>query len=129
MMNGIAFFVVVAPRSRRCQRSGSQIVRRPTTICAARTTVITSNTWVTPPVGSGKAGTNISSMIVTAKLFSANTSLIAPSVFGSSLWSQVSSCVAERRLAGRIHRDQPASTRSAPEPSASRRSYERSRAA
>ena len=58
-MNGIALSVIVAPSSRRRQRSGSQIVRRPSTICAARTTVMTSNTWLIPPVGSGSAGTNI----------------------------------------------------------------------
>ena len=50
-----------------------------------------SNTWLIPPVGSGRAGTNIRSRIVTAKLFSANTSLSAPSVFVSSLRSQRSS--------------------------------------
>ncbi len=90
-MKGIAFVVAVAPRSRRFQRAGNQIVRRPSTICAARTTVIASNTCVTPPVGRGRAGRNIRSMIVTAKLFSANTWFTAPSVFGSSLRSQRSS--------------------------------------
>ena len=90
-MKGIVFVVAVAPRSRRFHRAGSQIVVRPSTIWAARTTVIASKTCVTPPVGSGRAGTNISSMIVTAKLFSANTSFIAPSVFGSSLSSHRSS--------------------------------------
>ncbi len=53
--------------------------------------MIASKTCVTPPVGSGRAGTNISSMIVTAKLFSANTLPMPPSVFGSSLRSQLSS--------------------------------------
>ena len=50
-----------------------------------------SNTWLIPPVGRGSAGTNIKSRIVTAKLFSANTSLSAPSVLVSSLESQRSS--------------------------------------
>ena len=35
-MNGIALSVVVAPSSRRCHRSGSQIVRRPSTISAGQ---------------------------------------------------------------------------------------------
>ena len=50
-----------------------------------------SKTWLIPPVGRGKAGTNIKSRIVTAKLFSANTSPSAPSVFVSSLRSHRSS--------------------------------------
>ena len=58
-MNGMALPVVSRPSSRRFQRSGSQMVRRPSTICAASTTVMASNTWVMPPVGSGSAGTNI----------------------------------------------------------------------
>ena len=70
IMNGTAFAVVSAPSSRRCHRFGSQIARRPSTICAARSTVMASNTWVMPPVGSGSAGTNIKNRIVTAKLFS-----------------------------------------------------------
>ena len=70
---------------------GEPVVPRPSTICAASKTVITSKTWVTPPVGSGIAGTIIRSMIVTAKLFSANTPPIPPSVLGSSLASQRSS--------------------------------------
>ena len=66
-------------------------MRRPTIICAVSTTTIASKTWVTPPVGSGNEGTNINSRIVTAKLFSANTSPIVPSVLGSSLSSHCSS--------------------------------------
>ena len=50
--------------------------------------VMTSKTCEIPPVGSGSAGRNISSRIVTAKLFSANVSPSAPSVFGASLLSQ-----------------------------------------
>jgi hypothetical protein len=50
----IAFSVCVH-RLAALNRSGSQIVRRPSTIAPSRT-VISSNTWVTPPVGSGVAG-------------------------------------------------------------------------
>src|SRR5205085_684994 len=75
----------------RCQRAGSQIVRLPRTICAATTTVIASNTCVTPPVGTGRAGRNMSRMTVTAKLRSSKTLPSAPSVLLPSLRSQPSS--------------------------------------
>lgn len=90
-MNGIALSLTVAPRSRPARRDGSQIVCLPRTISAARITVIASKTCDTPPVGSGSAGTAISSRIVTAKLFWAKTAFIDPSVFGPSLRSQRSS--------------------------------------
>ena len=66
-------------------------MRRPSTIWDAMTTVITSKTCVMPPVGNGSAGTNMSSMIVTAKLFSPKASPRASSVFGPSACSQSSS--------------------------------------
>ena len=83
--------VASAPRPRLRQRAGTQIARRPSTISAARITAITSNRWLTPPVGRGVAGSSISSRIATAKLFSENTSFSAPSVFGWSLRSHPSS--------------------------------------
>ena len=54
-------FSCLAPvSSRRRQRSGSQTVRRPTISSSASSITITSNTCVTPPVGSGSAGTAMS---------------------------------------------------------------------
>jgi hypothetical protein len=99
-MKGIALPVMVAPSSRRCHRSGSQIVRRPATISAPSTIVISSNTWVTPPVGSGSAGTNISTRMVAAKLRSPNTRPSSPSVFGESPRSQASSSSLKRAASG-----------------------------
>ena len=66
--------LVSGPSSRRCHRFGNRSVRRPRTIWAATTTVMPLNTWVMPPVGSGKAGTNMRRRMVTAKLFSPKTS-------------------------------------------------------
>ena len=94
-MNGIARLVVNVPSSRRFQRSGSHIVRKPMTISAATTTAMASNTWVIPPVGSGRAGTNMRKRIVVAKVFSANTTSSDPSVFEPSLSSQASSSSAK----------------------------------
>ena len=79
------------PTSNRFQRSGSQMVRLPTINSSASSIVTTSSTCVTPPVGSGSAGTAISTMKTTANAFSPNTSVRLPSVFGSSCWNHRSS--------------------------------------
>jgi hypothetical protein len=92
-MKGMAFSVVLAPKGRSFHRAGSHSVWTPMTICAPKSTVIASHTWVTPPVGSGRAGTNIRSRMVTAKLFAANTCERSPMVFGPSERSQSSSWV------------------------------------
>ena len=91
IMNGTALPVVTEPSSRAAHRFGIQTVDRPTTNWAANSTVITSNTWVIPPVGAGRAGTNIKNRMVTAKAFSAKTSVRSPSVFGESPSSHASS--------------------------------------
>src|SRR5665213_471487 len=90
-MNGTALPVVTEPSSRVAHRFGIQTVDRPATNWAANSTVITSNTWVIPPVGAGSAGTNIKNRMVTAKAFSAKTSVRLPSVFGESPSSHASS--------------------------------------
>ena len=58
-----------------------------------------SGTWLMPPVGSGRAGMNIRSRIVTANDLSPNRSPRLPSVFGASVRSHSSSSSVENGLA------------------------------
>ena len=80
------------PSCRRLKRSGSQIERRPAMSSSASSIVMTSSTCVAPPVGSGSAGSAMSSAKTIAKLRSPKTSMRLPSVFGASPVSQRSSC-------------------------------------
>ncbi len=77
--------------SKRRQRCGSQISRRPAMSSRHSSIVMTSSTWVAPPVGSGSAGRAMSSAKTIAKLRSPNASTRLPSVLGSSSPSQPSS--------------------------------------
>ena len=76
------------PGSSRRQLCGSQTVRRPTTSSRESSIVTSSNTWVTPPVGNGSAGTAISTMKTTAKPFSPNRSIRLPRVLARSCSNQ-----------------------------------------
>ena len=89
-MNGMALSVTSGPSSRARQRRGNHSDRRPITIWAATRMVMSSKAWLIPPVGNGRAGTNIKSITVTAKARSANTSCRPPSVLGPSALSQAS---------------------------------------
>lgn len=71
---GIAVLSIVLPGRTFLNFFGCIICLRPISIWAAKIIAITSNTWVTPPVGIGKAGTAISINMATAKLFSAKAS-------------------------------------------------------
>jgi hypothetical protein len=78
-------------RSIRLQRLGSQIERRPAMSCRATSIATASKTWVTPPVGRGRAGTAIRTMKTSAKLFSPKRSIRSPRVRGDSSRSHCSS--------------------------------------
>src|SRR3989344_6677974 len=84
---GKAFVSITEPIRIFLQRFGSQIVCRPTISSRVSKTVITSNTCVTPPVGKGKAASDISSKKATAKLFSLKVSSRLYRVFCFSLFS------------------------------------------
>ena len=86
-----------APSSSLFQRAGSQMHRRPTTSCSATSIVTASRTCVAPPVGSGSAGSAISSTKMSAKLRGPNSSM---RLRGSSAdrHEPVFELVADRRL-------------------------------
>ena len=78
--------------SRSLNRSGIHTSVRPTTSSNASSMVRISSTWLTAPVGSGRAGSAISTTNRMAKLRGPKVSTRSPIVFFRSLCSHSSSC-------------------------------------